>query len=214
VLLCVEDEGEGIPPEAVPHIFEPFYSKKQMGRSGTGLGLAIVINTMRDHRGYVDVTSSENGSCFTLFFPVAAIAEDVLENKPVITDPPPRGQGEAVLVVDDDQQQLTIISSILRRLGYQAFQANTSERAMSLLNNRQVDMIILDKWMEEGVNGFDIYQQIKTVHPNQRVVMASGYLSPEDMVRAERLGIDHCLTKPFSTSSLAHVIRAELSRPS
>ena len=214
VQLSVEDEGEGIPAEALPHIFEPFYSKKQMGRSGTGLGLAIVINTMRDHRGYVDVASSENGSRFILFFPVAAIAEEVPENKPTITDPPPRGQGEAVLVVDDDQQQLTIISSILRRLGYQAFQANTSERAMSLLNNRQVDMIILDKWMEDGVNGFDIYQQIKTIHPNQRVVMASGYLSPEDMVRAERLGIDHCLTKPFSMNNLAQVLRAELSRVS
>jgi len=212
VQLSVEDQGEGIPPEAIPHIFEPFYSKKQMGRSGTGLGLAIVINTMRDHRGYVDVASSERGSRFTLYFPVAAMTEDVPEtNKPNIADPPPRGQGEAVLVVDDDQQQLTIVSSILRRLGYQAFQANTSERAISVLNNRQVDMVILDKWMEEGTNGFDIYQQIQTIRPGQRVVMASGYLSPEDMVRAERLGIGRCLTKPFSMNSLAQVIRAELA---
>jgi len=214
VLLTVEDQGDGIPAEALPHIFEPFYSKKEMGRSGTGLGLAIVINTMRDHRGYVDVVSSAKGSRFTLYFPAAAMAEETPEERVNQDSQPPCGQGEAVLVVDDDQQQLTIVSSILRRLGYQAFQANTSERAISLLNNHPVDMIILDKWMEEGVNGFDIYQRIQNVHPGQRVVMASGYLSPEDVVRAEGLGISQCLAKPFSMNSLARVLKAELSRPS
>ena len=214
VLVSVEDAGEGISPESLPRIFEPFYSKKEMGRSGTGLGLAIVINTMRDHCGYVDVASSGDGSRFTLYFPVAAITEDAPEERTRQTDQPPCGHGEAVLVVDDDQRQLTIVSSILRRLGYEAFQANSSERAMSLLTSRPVDMIILDKWMEEGMNGFDIYQQIKTVCPSQRVVMASGYLSPEDLVRAERLGIRQCLMKPFSATSLANVLRTELGRPS
>lgn len=215
VLLSVEDEGEGIAPDALAHIFEPFYSTKEMGRSGTGLGLAIVLNTMRDHRGYVDVTTSESGSCFTLYFPAAAIAEEIVdEGDDQQVSLPPRGKGEAILVVDDDQQQLTIVSSILRRLGYEAFQANTSARAMSLLNNHPVDMIILDKWMEEGVNGFDIYQQIKTLYPGQRVVLASGYLSQEDIVRAERLGINQCLAKPFSMNNLAQVLQTELNRSS
>lgn len=211
-LLSVEDKGEGIPKEALPHVFEPFYSKKIMGRSGTGLGLTLVINTVRDHYGYVDVASSDHGSRFTLYFPAAAITEEAVEEGENHAGQLPRGDGETVLVVDDDQQQLIIVSSILRRLGYQAFQANTSARAMSLLNSRQVDMVILDKWMEDGINGFDIYQQIKTLYPDQRVVMASGYLSPEDMVRAERLGISQCLAKPFSMNSLARVLKAELSR--
>ncbi|MDR3088678.1 MAG: response regulator [Desulfobulbaceae bacterium] len=212
-ILSIEDEGEGIAPADLPRIFEPFYSKKEMGRSGTGLGLAIVINTMRDHRGYVDVVSSERGSRFTLYFPVAAIAEERMADEVGCAVTPPRGQGEVVLVVDDDQQQLAIVSSILQRLGYKAFQADTSERAMSLLNSRPVDMIILDKWMEEGVNGFDVFKRIKTVRPDQRVVMASGYLSPEDLAMAERLGIGHCLAKPFSMNSLATVIQDELRKP-
>ena len=71
VVLAVSDSGEGISHKDIKQIFEPFYTKKVMGRSGTGLGLAVVWGTVKDHHGYIDVRSEEGkGSTFTLYFPV------------------------------------------------------------------------------------------------------------------------------------------------
>ena len=71
VVLSVSDTGEGIPAADLKRIFEPFYTKKVMGRSGTGLGLAVVWGTVKDHHGYINVQSEEGkGSTFTLYFPV------------------------------------------------------------------------------------------------------------------------------------------------
>ena len=72
VILEVADSGSGIADKDIEHIFEPFYTKKVMGRSGTGLGLAVVWNTIQDHKGGITVTSSNQGTLFTLFFPASA----------------------------------------------------------------------------------------------------------------------------------------------
>lgn len=69
--LTVSDNGYGMPKESLERIFEPFYTKKVMGRSGTGLGMTVVYCTMKDHKGYIDVQSTEGkGTRFTLFFPI------------------------------------------------------------------------------------------------------------------------------------------------
>src|SRR5208337_5116375 len=76
VVLSVSDTGEGIPAKDMKRIFEPFYTKKVMGRSGTGLGLAVVWGAVKDHNGYINVESDEGkGSIFTLYFPV--MREDI-----------------------------------------------------------------------------------------------------------------------------------------
>jgi signal transduction histidine kinase len=80
-LLNVSDTGTGIPAEIIEKIFEPFYTKKTMGRSGTGLGLAIVWGTVKDHNGYIDVeTEAERGTTFTLYFPVTR--EELIAEQP------------------------------------------------------------------------------------------------------------------------------------
>jgi signal transduction histidine kinase len=70
VVLTVADDGLGISPVDLERIFEPFYTKKVIGRSGTGLGLAVVWNTVQDHDGYINVRSNEKGTTFDLYFPV------------------------------------------------------------------------------------------------------------------------------------------------
>ena len=71
VVLTISDTGTGIAPEDMEKIFEPFYTKKKMGRSGTGLGMAVVWGTVKDHNGYINVQSTEGkGTTFTLYFPV------------------------------------------------------------------------------------------------------------------------------------------------
>ena len=117
VLISVKDDGPGISAHDITQIFSPFYSKKVMGRSGTGLGLAVVWNTVHDHGGFVDVTSSNQGSLFSLYLPVNKFGlSKPAQQSPIITQY--RGNGEKVLVVDDQKSQREIASRLLTRLGY------------------------------------------------------------------------------------------------
>ncbi|MBW2623896.1 MAG: hypothetical protein JRD68_13395 [Deltaproteobacteria bacterium] len=107
VALTVTDNGSGISPEDKERIFEPFYTKKAMGRSGTGLGMAVVWGTVKDHNGYIDVKSAEGqGSAFTLYLPITR--EALPEAFPALDVKDYRGSGELVLVVDDiaDQREI------------------------------------------------------------------------------------------------------------
>ncbi len=116
-VLTVSDTGTGIPAENREKIFEPFYTKKTMGRSGTGLGLSIVWGTVKDHHGYIDVqTEVGTGTTFTLYFPVTR--EELIA--PQQKEPIERymGNGESVLVVDDIAEQRDVAARLLTRLGY------------------------------------------------------------------------------------------------
>jgi len=99
VVLSISDDGSGISSNDFERIFEPFYTKKVMGRSGTGLGLAVAWNVVQDHKGYIGVTTDENGTTFELFFP---ITRGKLSGKDLaITIEGFKGDGETILVVDD-----------------------------------------------------------------------------------------------------------------
>ncbi|MBT3258874.1 MAG: PAS domain S-box protein, partial [Deltaproteobacteria bacterium] len=116
VVLTISDDGSGISPQDLDRIFEPFYTKKVMGRSGTGLGLAVVWNSMQDHDGYINVKSSEKGTIFELYFPTTR--EQVADERGQVSLEDYCGHGEKVLVVDDEERQREIASGILSRLGY------------------------------------------------------------------------------------------------
>ncbi len=115
VLFKISDNGHGIADRDLERIFEPFYTKKKMGRSGTGLGMAVVWGTVKDHQGYIDVTSQQGeGTTFSLYFPVTRRKLDA--HKPVqLADY--MGAGESILVVDDIEEQRVIASEILHSLG-------------------------------------------------------------------------------------------------
>jgi two-component system cell cycle sensor histidine kinase/response regulator CckA len=106
VVLSVSDDGPGIDLEDLDRIFEPFYTKKKMGRSGSGLGLAVVWNTLQDHQGYKDVKSDEKGTVFELYFP----AERTAISNPMKSVPLEEylGKEEKILVVDDEERQRDI----------------------------------------------------------------------------------------------------------
>ena len=112
----------------VRHIFEPFYSKKVMGRSGTGLGLAVVWNTVLDHKGYIDVSSSRKATTFNLYFPITREeTSGKVFNIPVEVY---KGCGERVLIIDDVESQREISCRILEKLGYQTDSVGSGEEAV------------------------------------------------------------------------------------
>ncbi|MGD9949922.1 MAG: response regulator [Desulfobulbus sp.] len=204
VLLEVTDSGSGIAKEDLDHIFEPFYTKKVMGRSGTGLGLAVVWNTIQDHHGAIEVSSSEQGTIFTLYFP--ATEQEFLFMEDDVDNDIRRGNGEAVLVVDDEPLQREIATQILDTLGYQSVAMASGEAAVDYLQDHTVDLVLLDMIMGTGINGRETYAQIIRHHPGQKALIVSGFSENEEVLEALRLGVTAYLQKPYAISSLSRAV--------
>jgi len=209
VMLSVEDDGPGISEQDIKQIFSPFYSKKVMGRSGTGLGLAVVWNTVHDHGGFIDVTSSSKGTLFSLYFPVDRYGVCTpAQPSPAISHY--RGNGQKVLVVDDQQSQREIASRLLSRLGYQALTAKSGEEAIELIKTTPVDLVILDMLMDPGISGCETYRQIIKYAPGQKAIITSGYSDIADINRAMELGISQFIKKPYSLHEIAQALKLEI----
>lgn len=211
VVLRVSDSGVGIPLEDRERIFEPFYTKKVMGRSGTGLGMAVVWGTLKDLNGYIDVESSEGkGTTFILYFPVTRnpLAADQ-ESPPTMSY---QGKGEEILVVDDVETQRDIASMFLSQLEYKVHAVSSGEEAVLFVREHRVDLIMLDMVMEPGMDGLDTYKQILALYPGQKAVIASGFSETNRVKEAQRLGAGPYLRKPYTFEKLGRVIRQELDR--
>lgn len=206
ILLQVSDSGPGIPADSLQHIFEPFYTKKVMGRSGTGLGLAVVWNSVLEHKGTVDVTSNDNGTTFTVYLPVTTkekitITENEAEDL--------RGTA-SILVVDDEKLQRDISNNILTKLGYTVQTAESGENAIIYLQNHSVDLVLLDMLMEPGLNGYQTYKEISELHPGQKAIIVSGFSESNDVKATLQLGANEFIKKPYSIELLGRTVKSVL----
>jgi len=201
VQLLVKDTGGGIAPQDLGRIFEPFYTKKVMGKSGTGLGLAVVWNTIQEHGGSITVESSGQGTCFFISLPTTT--EEKAQFQPGNDMESYRGKGKKVLVVDDDAQQRDIASRYLAHLGYQVEIAESGEKAIEYIKTRSVDLVLLDMLMEPGMSGGEAYEQIVRLHPGQKAVIASGFAETEEVKKALELGVSQFIKKPYTLQELA-----------
>ncbi len=209
VTVKISDTGDGISKKDLDRIFEPFYTKKVMGRSGTGLGLAIVWGTVKDHGGYVDVQSQKGeGTTFTLHFP--ATNQEVLsqESTPKANDY--TGNGESILIVDDDKLQRDVCTSILKKLGYAVRSVSSGEAAIEDLKNNSVDLLILDMIMVGGINGLETYTRIIEIHPEQKAIIVSGFTESEHVRNAQAIGAGAYIKKPYTLEKLGMVVKNEL----
>lgn len=205
VKLTVADTGSGISASDVQHIFEPFYTKKVMGRSGTGLGMSVVWATIKDHNGYIDIKSvMGEGTTVMLFFngmekpPELRPQNIVLENY--------SGSNQLILVVDDQAEQRQIARDTLCELGYAVDTVSSGEEAMAYLEQNRPDLIILDMIMGQGMDGLDTYIHIKEKLSSQRVIIASGYSENDRLHEARRLGVLNYIAKPYSLKDIAKMV--------
>jgi PAS domain S-box-containing protein len=211
VVLAVSDSGEGISANDIKHIFEPFYTKKVMGKSGTGLGLAVVWGTVKDHNGYIDVQTVEGkGSTFTLYFPVTREKIKIENIKIPISEY--MGHGETILVVDDVQGQRDLASEMLRQLNYIVDIASSGEDAVAYLKDHTVDLLLLDMIMDPGMDGLDTYRNVLEIHPNQKAIIVSGFSETDKVKLAQELGAGAFVKKPYVSEKLGVAIRKELER--
>ncbi len=211
VVMTVSDNGSGISPEDIHRIFEPFYTKKVMGRSGTGLGMAVVWGTVKDHRGYIEVDSEVGrGTRITIYLP--ASHREVSRPPSLKSIEQLKGNGERILVVDDIPEQLEIAGQILEKLGYRVETATGGLDALAFLQENTVDLVILDMIMEPGIDGLETYRRIKAIRPDQKAIIASGYSETDRVREAQALGAGEYIKKPYLLERIGAAIRKELDR--
>lgn len=209
VKIVVSDTGIGISEEDIIKIFDPFYTKKSMGRSGTGLGMAVVWGTIKDHNGYIDIDSTEGvGTVLTMYLPVT---RRELKDKAVeVSLDEYRGHGESILVIDDVEEQREIATSMLENLGYQVYSVPSGEEAVEYLRENSVNLIVLDMIMDPGVDGLDTYKQILEIHPQQKAVIASGFSRTERVNEMKKLGAGRYIKKPYTLRNIGAAVKKEL----
>lgn len=207
--LTVSDTGIGIMQEDLERIFEPFYTKKVMGKSGTGLGMAVVWGTVKDHKGYIDLQSTEGqGTTFTLYFPVTSKKPAADQSSPPLSAY--KGKGESILVVDDVQEQREVAANILTELGYSVNTKASGEEAVDYLNHHSVALILLDMIMAPGIDGLETYKRIIKKKPGQKAIIASGFLETESVRQALKLGVGQYVKKPYTLETIGVAVRREL----
>ncbi|HOO41970.1 MAG TPA: response regulator, partial [Syntrophales bacterium] len=211
VVLSVSDSGEGIPENDIRHIFEPFYTKKVMGRSGTGLGLAVVWGTVKDHDGYIDVQSEEGKGCtFRLYFPVTR--EETAEEHGPVSRTGYMGKGESILVVDDIESQRELAARMLEKLNYRVDAVPSGEEAFDYMKEHSVDLIVLDMIMDPGMDGLDTYRKILEISPNQKAVIVSGFSETDRVREAQVLGAGAYVKKPYVLERIGLAVKRELEK--
>lgn len=210
-VLSVTDNGCGISPKDIEKIFEPFYTNKTMKKHGTGLGLSVVWGIVKDHKGYIDVSSSQNkGTTFELYFPTTRMEVGVKEESDITE--PHTGKGESVLVIDDINEQRDIACAILSRLGYTPTAVNSGEEALEYLKDNSCDLLLLDMIMDPGIDGLETYRRILDLHPKQKAVITSGFSKTDRVKEAQRLGAGQFIKKPYTLHNIALAIRNELDK--
>jgi ligand-binding sensor domain-containing protein/signal transduction histidine kinase/CheY-like chemotaxis protein len=210
VVLRVSDTGTGISSGDIDKIFEPFYTKKKMGKSGTGLGMTVVWTTVNDHSGYITVDSDlDKGTTFTLYFP--ATEQKLKHQTPKTSMEELMGKGESILVVDDVEEQRNASKLMLTSLGYTVEAVNSGEAAIQYAGQNPVDLLILDMVMEPGISGVETYRRILELYPNQKAVIVSGLTETADIEEAKRLGARAYIKKPFGIEEIGRAVKNVLN---
>ncbi len=204
--VIVSDTGEGIDESIISKIFDPFFSTKEQGK-GTGLGLSMVYGIVRQHNGFIDVSSERGkGSTFRVYLPIYKTAHKEVSEQ---TEPSEiSGGSETILIAEDDASLRELFSDVLTNHGYRVIAATDGDDAIIKYdeNKDMVKLVILDCIMPKK-NGKQAYREIKTLNPAVKVLFVSGYA--EDIISKEGLlDLDvNLVRKPVTPSLLLARIR-------
>jgi CheY-like chemotaxis protein len=215
----VIDQGEGIHPSMLPHVFERFRqadSSTSRRHGGLGLGLAIVRSLVELHAGKVTTTSRwlGRGATFTVTLPLVAAAEPFERRGTAASSDVDLG-GIRVLVVDDDQSNLQMIAQLLRVHGASVMISSDSTRALDIAKGWGPDALILDIGMPVK-DGYQLLPELRAVLGKDAralpAVAVTGFASQEDSAKALRAGFQAHVAKPFDMTGLCQLV-AQLVGP-
>lgn len=210
VCLTVTDTGCGMDRHTLDRIFEPFFTTKEVGK-GTGLGLATVYGIVKQHRGWIDVNSQPGaGTTFKIYFPAFPTTGGSSSSAPDWSESI-QGGNETILVVEDEPVLRELVCEVLRQYNYKVIQAASGHEALRIWDEfeGQIDLLLTDMVMPEGLSGRELAQQLKKRKPTLKVIYSSGY-SPEAIGRDFGQNETAFLPKPYVPPQLARVVRQSL----
>jgi CheY-like chemotaxis protein len=204
VNLMVEDTGEGIPPDLLARVTEPFFTTKPPGR-GTGLGLAMVYGTVKAHGGTFDIQSEVGrGTRVRLRFPATGMEADRPRAEAF---PAPPEQPLHILVVDDDELIRSILPVMLEQLGHHVDTASSGIEAIRRLDaGLETDLVILDHNMP-GLSGAETLPRILQLRPGLRILVSTGFLDNDLKLLLAEFPAVLAIQKPFSLAELRQLLR-------
>lgn len=193
VLVSVNDNGTGMPPEVKRRVFEPLFSTK--GSKGTGMGLAVAAGILREHAGSVDVVSELGvGTTFKLGFP-ASKQQSTPSAIPSGQASP--SQSKRLLVVDDEEMVRNIINKLLTIRGHDVTTASSGKEALLAFSESTFDYIITDQGMPE-MSGRELAVQLRSLHPTIPIILLTG----DTDLKVDSAFINYVMTKPFKLDEL------------
>ncbi len=210
VNITVEDTGAGMDEEILDKIFDPFFTTREK-EGGTGLGLSSVYGIIKNHKGVIDVKSRPGaGTSFYIFLPVTS--EKELEEENNFSGEICTAEG-SILIVDDEETNLQVVKEMLKYMGYNVSTASSGSKAIDILKQESsdsvvsdFDLIILDMIMP-GMDGGEVYDQIKEIKSDVKVLLASGYSRDESVEKILKRGCNGFLQKPYTINTLSNKIR-------
>lgn len=206
VWISVSDSGGGISADVLPHVFEPFFSTKELGK-GTGLGLATVFGIVQQHGGDIVASNCDMGACFKVRLPAQKAEFDTrLAEAPAL---PSTGGTETILLVEDDKSVQKLSFELLKHSGYQVLRCSSGPEALELWRKTgtTIDLLFTDLVMPGGMTGSELAAQLKEQNPRLKVVYCSGY-SPDQAGKDLKLKRGEVFVqKPFQAAMFLETIR-------
>jgi PAS domain S-box-containing protein len=211
VRVAVTDSGNGIAPEHIGKIFDPYFSTKVHGR---GLGLATVFSIVRKHQGHIEVASEVGqGTVFTFWLPAARAAQ---EGPPAEAPVAGVERGKRVLFMDDEEPILMLAERLMVRLGLEFDSARDGRQAVEMVRaakeaGRPIDLVVMDLTIPGGMGGKDALSLLRQIDPNVKAIVSSGYSSDLTMSDFRKYGFQGMVAKPYDIAELTSVVRSVLS---
>ncbi len=203
--LSISDTGHGIAPGIIDHIFDPYFTTKEVGK-GIGMGLAVVHGIVKEHGGLITVESAlGRGTTFHVYLPLSAVK--AAPEPAAASQPLPTGN-ERVLIIDDEEAIIMMLKGGLERFGYQITAKTSSTEALTAItaDPDQFDLVITDQTMPD-LSGMDLAREVLALRPSLPVILYTGYSDLASDILAKQSGIREFLLKPIDSRTMAGHIR-------
>jgi PAS domain S-box-containing protein len=206
VQITVQDQGDGIADEVLPHIFDPFFTTKS---HGSGLGLATAYSIVRNHGGVITVDTNKGaGSLFYVYLPATRKTPECFSRR---DDTPTPGRGR-ILIMDDEDAVRDVLTTGLAKLGYQVQAARHGDEALELHSSalrsaNPFDAVVLDLTVPGGMGGKEAALRIRSQDSEVRLIVSSGYSNDPVMANYREFGIDSVVPKPYTLAELSRAVR-------
>ncbi|MEW5803338.1 MAG: PAS domain S-box protein [bacterium] len=208
VRLSIEDTGAGMDKETISRIFEPFFTTKGMGK-GTGLGLAVVYGIVKQHKGWIDISSEPGkGAVFHIYLPASSLIPEEDSIDGLISLQGLQGNGERILVVEDEEDVRRMTVRVLRENGYTVTEASNAQEALTIFEQKKEEFnLVLSDVVLPDQSGPELIEQFLLHYPALKVLLTSGYTDQKSQwPLIQKRGFSF-LQKPFNPHNLLRTLR-------